>query len=350
MIMRTILKHIIISTIAFTFVFNLYAGNEQRAGQAGAPELLINPWARSTGWGEANIACVRGLEAQFLNVAGMAFTKSTELLFTRTELLQGSDISVNAFGFSQKVGETGVFGVSVIALDFDEIDVTTVFQPEGNGSTFHPQYTNIGISYAKEFSNSIYGGMTVKIISESIADLNASGVAFDAGIQYVTGKTEQIKFGITMKNVGPTMKFNGDGMSFRGQPSTGVIMTVEQRSQDFELPSLIKIGASYDLFFGLDHKLIIAANFTSNSFTRDQYHGGLQYAYKDLLILRGGYIYEEGIEDIETSATAYTGPSAGLSVQVPLNKEKGSIFSLDYSYRTTNPFNGTHSIGVRVAL
>lgn len=348
--MRTIFKNIILSAIGTTLVFSLYAGNEQRAGQAGASELLINPWARSTGWGEANTACVRGLEAQFLNVAGMAFTRKTELMFTRTELMQGSDVSVNAFGFSQKVGETGVLGVSVIAIDFSEIDVTTVFQPDGTGSTYHPQYTNIAVSYAKEFSNSIYGGMTVKIISESIADLTASGVAFDAGVQYVTGKTEQIKFGITMKNVGPTMKYNGDGMSFRGQPSTGVIMTVEQRSQDFELPSLVKIGASYDLDFGLDHKLIVAANFTSNSFTRDQYHGGLQYAYKDLLVLRGGYVYEEGITDDAERATVYTGPTAGVSIQIPLNKEIGSNFSLDYSYRTTNPFNGTHSIGVRIAL
>ena len=27
------------------------AGNPDRIGQAGATELLINPWARSSGWG-----------------------------------------------------------------------------------------------------------------------------------------------------------------------------------------------------------------------------------------------------------------------------------------------------------
>jgi len=26
------------------------AGNKDRSGQAGASELLINPWARSSGW------------------------------------------------------------------------------------------------------------------------------------------------------------------------------------------------------------------------------------------------------------------------------------------------------------
>ena len=66
---------------------------------------------------------------------------------------------------------------------------------------------NISISYAKAFSNSIYGGVSFKIISESISDISAEGVAIDAGIQYVTGKTDNIHFGIALKNVGPTMRF-----------------------------------------------------------------------------------------------------------------------------------------------
>ena len=31
------------------------AGNDERRGTAGAAELLINPWARSTGWGGVSI-------------------------------------------------------------------------------------------------------------------------------------------------------------------------------------------------------------------------------------------------------------------------------------------------------
>jgi hypothetical protein len=56
-----------------------FAGNEDRAGQAGATELLINPWTRSSGWGGINIANVRGLESQFNNVAGLAFTTKTDI-------------------------------------------------------------------------------------------------------------------------------------------------------------------------------------------------------------------------------------------------------------------------------
>lgn len=351
----------------------IYAGNDQRAGQAGASELLINPWARSSGFGGANSASIHGLEAIYLNVAGTAFTRSTELLFSHSNWLVGTDIAINSFGFSQKVGETGVLSLALMSMDFGDIQITTVDLPEGGLGTFHPHYTNINLAYAKAFSNSIYGGINFKIINESISDLSAGGVAIDAGIQYVTGfgsykigdktkrKTDNLMFGISMKNVGPTMKFKGDGMSFTGTVPAGVTMTVEQRSADFELPSLIKIGFSYKIpiVFDVDtikkernvkQELTIAGTFTSNSFIKDQYSLGLEYNFKNIIMVRAGYVYEKGLWDYETRTTAFTGPTAGLSVQIPLNKEKGSVFAIEYSYRDTDPFSGVHSIGARVTL
>jgi hypothetical protein len=67
-------------------------------------------------------------------------------------------------------------------------------------------------------------------------------------------------------------------------------------------------------------------------------------------MLRGGYTYEEGITEKSERTTAFTGPSAGFTVAVPLDKEKGSSIAIDYSYRATDPFNGTHSIGARINL
>jgi len=355
--MKKLHKYLMITVLIGLVVFplnNLIAGNEDRTGEAGASELLINPWARSSGWGDANSACIRGLEAQYLNVAGTAFTKGTELVFSRTIWLQGTDININAFGISQKLGENkGVISFGIMSMSFGEIDITTVDFPEGGGiGTFSPSLLNISISYAKAFSNSIYGGINFKIISEQISDVSAQGLAIDAGIQYVTGVDENIKFGISMKNVGPTMKYSGDGLSFRGfVPGQENSLTVEQRSASFELPSLIKIGASYDFLF-TDHTLTVAGNFTSNSFTKDQYALGLQYSWKEYLVLRGGYVYEEDLfSDFDAGrTTALTGPTAGITVQAPLNKEKGSSFSVNYSYRASDPFSGTHSIGARINL
>jgi len=341
----------VILIITLFSAMRLTAGNEDRSGQAGASELLINPWARSSGWGGANSGAVRGLESLYMNIAGTAFTKKTELIFSRTNWLQGSGVNINNFGLSQRVSETGVITFSVMSMTFGDILITTVDLPEGGIGYFSPNLMNIGISYAKAFSNSIYGGINLKIISESISDATAQGIAIDAGIQYVTGKTENVKFGISLKNVGPRMKFQGDGLSFRGFiPGNDNQFTVEQRSAEFELPSLLNIGLAYDFHLNENNTLTTAGNFTSNSFTKDQFILGLEYNFKSYLMLRAGYAYEKGIYNKADRTTAYTGPCGGFTVEIPLNKEKGSSFALDYSYRTSDPFQGTHCIGARINL
>lgn len=340
---------------------NVYAGNQDRAGQAGATELLLNPWARSSGWGGANIAGVHGLEGQFLNVAGTAFTKRTELLFAHTNYLQGSGININSFGFAQKAGASGVLALGFMSMNFGDIEVTTTEMPEGGLGTYPISFMNIGLSYAKGFTDHIFGGMCVKVINQSIPNAKAGGVALDAGIQYVAGKENNAKFGISLKNVGPKMQFRGDGLSITlPNANNNFPQTVEQRSEFFELPSQVNIGGAYDFYLAGDtsnrvHRITLAGAFVSNSFTKDGLRVGLEYGFKTYFMLRAGYGYEKGIGTDDNTQTNYRtsaqkGLSAGFTVEIPLNKEKGSSFGLDYSYRSTKPFNGTHCIGVRMNL
>jgi hypothetical protein len=351
------MKHfyrLLISSIILGFVLvpgYTYAGNKDRAGEAGAGQLLINPWARSNGLGGSNAASVRGLEAQFLNVAGIAHTRKTELIFSNTTYLKGTGTNIAAFGLTQRLGENGgVIGLSVVSFSYGDIPITTVDQPEGGIGTFSPKQSNINISYAKSFSHSIYGGINIKIVSESISNVKASTVAIDAGIQYITGKKKQMKFGVSLKNVGPNMQYSGDGLSFRGfVPGQVNAMTVNQRSASFELPSLIKLGMAYDFELAEKMKLTPSYTFTSNSFTNDQHSVGLRFSFGQILVLRAGYTFESDLFDDELRMTAHTGLAAGASVEVPINKEGGGI-SVDYAYQASNPYSGTHSIGIRIHL
>ncbi|MGE0567674.1 MAG: DUF3308 domain-containing protein, partial [Bacteroidia bacterium] len=72
-----------IGLAVFILAGSLNAGNPERSGQAGAGALLINPYSRNAGMWGANMARAKGSEAQFLNVAGTAFTRKTELMFNR---------------------------------------------------------------------------------------------------------------------------------------------------------------------------------------------------------------------------------------------------------------------------
>lgn len=376
---------------------DLFAGNHQRAGQAGASQLLVNPWARTTGWGEAGVACVTGYESMHLNVAGLAFTKKLEVGFNNSQYLVGTGLQVNAAALAIRVGENSVLGAMVNVYNWGEIEKTNENMPEGGFGTYKPGYATIGVSYAREFSNSIYGGITIKMLNEHTDNIKSSGFAIDAGIQYITGfgkykdirNRDNIHFGITMKNVGTTMKYTGDGMTFVGFSPTGTLMSVENRSQEYELPSLIKIGLSYhirlapkvdeeeDVVYS-NHNLAIALNFTSNSFTKDQFHVGIEYSFMEYLFLRAGYTYEKGLHSVNDCTTWFSGPSAGITLQAPLKKREGGksssrlsdgsspkkaiyglnttsvstrpVLAIDYSYRFTNIMGGVHTFGLRVTM
>ena len=353
--MTKLLKYTLLTAIQIGLASSAtFAGNEDRVGQAGANELLINPFARSSGMAGSNIASIKGIEAMFLNVAGTAFTKKTEFVFAHTQWLGSADININSFGFTQSVGKdkTGTIGLGIMSINYGDINRTTFDQPDGGLGTYSPSSVNIGLSYAKEFSNSIYGGVVVKAISQSISDITANGIAFDAGIQYVTGKKENLRFGISLRNIGPRMKFAGDGLSFRGSvPATGATLTVEQRAEAFEMPATLYIGAAYNVDINESQKLNFAANFQSNSFSRDNIQLGAEYQFFKMFMLRAGYSFEltsNTSTNPNIRASAFTGPTAGFTFEL-INKNKSS-FAVDYSYRITNPFGGVHSIGVRINL
>lgn len=343
--------------LIFCFLFATsaaFAGNDDKRGQAGATELLINPWARSTGMAGANTSMVTGVESMRLNVAGLSQINRTEVVFSNQNWLGGAGVSINSVGFGQKLGENGgVMGVSLMSMSFGEIIETTVELPEGTGSTISPIFFNIGLSYAKVFSNSISGGITIRVISQSIPQASAQGVCFDGGVQYKTGERDRFKFGVAMRNLGPTMRYSGDGLSFRGAPPQGggdYQLRVENRSDIFELPSLMNIGVSYDFFLGVDHTLTPAGNFVSSTFTADHIQLGLEYGFKEFFKVRAGFDYREGIFDSEERTDAYNGPAFGATIQYPFGVEKDKTFGVDFSYRTTDYFNGTTSIGLILSL
>lgn len=342
------------------------AGNPDRAGESGAYELTINPWARSAGLFGMNSSRVMGLEAERINVAGLAFTRKTEVVFARTHWVQGTDIFINTAGVAQKFGKDkkDALSFTFMAFDLGEFDRTTTSNPDpGELGTFKPQFFNMGISYARAFSSHIAAGATMRIVSEKIDDLKAFGFCVDLGIQYVTGKLDNVRFGIALRNVGTPMKYSGDGLIFRGQaPEGSYQQSQSQRTEKFELPSLLNIGMSYDLYADNlkndkdkphNHRVSVLFNFTSNSFGKDQVGGGVEYSWKEYFMVRAGYRWEKGITDDVNRTSWYRGYAGGFSAEMPLKKSKGAespSIGIDYAYLVTSPFKGTHHYGLRFNL
>ncbi|MEP7322927.1 MAG: PorV/PorQ family protein [Saprospiraceae bacterium] len=341
----------IILGLVLIVTLSTYAGNPDRQGEAGAYELTINPWARAAALHGMHTSMVYGVEAMWQNPAGLSKINKSEFMIGHMQYLRGSDISFNTFGFAQKTGKSGAFGFVLTAMDLGDIQVTTTHLPEGTGATYSPSFFNLGLSYAYTFENKVSVGILVRGISEATSDISAFGFAFDAGVQYVNGPQDNFKFGISLRNIGSPMRFGGEGLSFQSANPTGDApyeLTYDQRSAGFELPSMLNIGTSYDLNLDKRNRLSILANFTANSFSSDEIGAGLEYAFNKVFFLRGAYKYQFGKSVLERNV--YTGLSAGFGFETTFKKGGDQKLGIDYGYRATQPWSGSHNISLKISL
>lgn len=365
--MKSISKKLLLGLCTVALTLPATAGNKDRNGQAGATELLLNPWGASNGVFGLNGSFVKGIEAMKGNIAGLSFVESTEVGAAHSIYLRGSKVGINNAAIAQRLGDAGVLGVNIMSMGYGEIPITeynapgpTPTNPGEPLGTFKPQFFNVQVGFSKQFLNNVHAGVGFTFVSEQINTVRASGGCFDAGIQYNTGSRDNFHFGVALRNIGTNMRFSGSGFSGNYESPeddryTGSRLTPIEK---FEMPSYLNISAAYDFYLDEghlksedatpQHRLTVMGSFFSHSFNSDQFGGGVEYGFRELFMIRGGYRYEKNIGDKELANTFYTGFSAGATVMAPLGNNS---LAFDYAFRPTiRPSSGVHTIGLRLML
>jgi len=331
---------LLLGTVLFSEVF---AGGAKRNGTAGAQELLIPSSASGLALNGSNISSITGLDAVFYNPAGFGGTQtSTEAMFSNLTYI--ADISMSYAAVGVNFSELGSLAFSLRTLNFGDIPVTTVDNPYGTGSTYSPSFVTLGLTYANSLTDRIRVGINLKLVSEKIVRTSATGFAFDAGIQYQgLAGLDGLNFGITLKNLGPQMKFDGPDLirsASEAEAKRGTnFYTIDAAS--FELPSSLELGLSYAYNLANDYKMVVSSAFQNNNFSNDEYKLGYEFVYDDMLFLRGGYAYMGEAKDNEYQQ--FFGVTAGVGVKVNIGFE----MVVDYAYRAAKFSESNHLIGVK---
>lgn len=312
---------------------------DERAATSAASYLLLPTSARTAALGNSltgGLQGLSGIEAAASNPGALTSTTGTTALFSRTEYV--ADIGINHFGVAQPVG-AGAIALTVTSWDFGDIPLTDAeTNSDPSSLTYDASATIVGGSYARQFTDRISAGLTAKFVNEQIDDMNASSVAFDAGINYEVGESG-LQFGVSLRNFGGKMKFGGNGLrSASGNNGAPQITDAEE----FELPSLLNFGASYTRQFAGDLSASATGNFRANAYDQQQFAGGVELGYGDLVFVRGGV---DVVPDQDQ--TFYQGWNAGAGVNLDLG---GSRIVVDYAYRATDLFDGVNMFTAAVSL
>ncbi|MBM4167964.1 MAG: PorV/PorQ family protein [Ignavibacteria bacterium] len=321
----------------------------KRIGTAAASELLVPIGARDFAMGGASISTAKGVEAIHWNPAGLGrIGYSAEGMFSTMSYI--GDIGVNYGAVGAHFSGIGSIGISVKTLDFGDIKLTTHDDPEGKGGRlFSPTYATIGFTYARDLTDAISVGTSVKVISEQIDRVSATGFAIDFGVQYTgLAGVRGLGVGVAVKNIGPQMKFDGPGLLRSGTASGE--RRPEQKyvidAASFELPSLIEIGLSYGGAFEDNLKYSMNSSFTNNNLYYDEYRlgGEVGYTIEDLSLFgRAGMAMTPQAEEKEN----IFGPTFGFGIHYTMT---GMSVSLDFAYRQVEFFDANQVISVKIGF
>ena len=325
------------------------AGTVKQIGTTGASELLIPVGVRSAALGGANVAGAIGVDAIYVNPAGASvLKKNTEAVLTYQNYL--ADINIAYVSAMTSLGAFGNLGLSVRTLNFGDIAQTTWDAPEGTGTTFSPSYLTMGVTYGRRFTDRIFFGVNVNVVSEKIMSTSATGVGLDLGLQYVNDATG-LRLGVALVNFGTGMKYSGSDLEDRVQlPGTeagstpGSFQIVASSAQ---LPTQLKIGVTYDWDFNEDNLLSISGAFYNNNSFNNQYIAGLEYGFRNMLFLRGSYSVGFLESDEETKFVGMSqeymyGPAFGAGFVLGAG---GMDLRVDYTYRITEFFDDIQMFG-----
>ena len=323
------------------------AAQDDRVGTAAMEELLVPVTPRTVSLGTAltaGISDMSGIEAIQSNPAALLVSEGTTAMFSRTDYV--ADIGINYFGVGQRFGANSI-ALTLNAWDYGEIFRTTEESPDvniDNPLTYDASAFMAGATLARQFTDRIGAGLTLKALGRTIDDVNSGSIAFDAGITYVVPESG-LRFGVSLKNLGGEMNFSGTGLRrdvTQQGPNGDNDIGGEIDDLAAQLPSVLNLGAAYTRQFAGDLSVTGLANFRSNSYDLDQYSGGLEIGYANLVFARGGVNLKS---DLDQDLWQEWNVGAGLNLDVGTTALK-----VDYAYRPTDNFGGVNVFSVGVGL
>ena len=258
--------------------------------------------SRAQGMGNAFTAIPSHIDGLYYNPASSAFSSRPAMMLYHSSWLE--DISIENISFlyphvANFAFSTGLSYLHLPEIDEYEIDVTG---DAVKGGTFqiYNLISNIGVSY--QATEAFSAGIQIKYFQERIADVVASGVAFDLGVLYRL-PVEYLSLGIAVQNLGPKLKYD---------------------LYKENLPLTYRFGIAYQLPY---NPFTFAVDVVKISEEQWKIYPGLEIEVLNGLAFRGGYQFQKDI---------------GAGYNVGIGFEFLENYSLNYVYSPYGILGNTH--------
>lgn len=330
-----------------------FSQNPTRVGTTAANFLEIGFGAAGSAMGDTYVSVANDLSSAYWNPAGLAYMRQSEALFIYQPWLV--DVNSSFAGVGMVLPGVGTLALSLISMDYGEMEVTTLEMQEGTGEQFTVNDMAFSLSYGRKLVQWFAFGASAKYISSQIWHTNARAFAADMGVIIntkffsATGNRENgLNIGMSISNYGTRMRYDGidlinpidikpdEAGNFRDVPG-------QFRLQEWELPLIFRLGASLTPVMVDQHQLIVSFDALHPNNNSESVNVGAQYRFKSptfgSVFLRGGY------KALFMKDSQY-GMSLGFGIVTHLLYNTG--LKIDYAYRDVGVLGNTHSYSIGV--
>ncbi len=293
-----------------------------KVAQAGMSWLNMPVGARAAGMGYASVAVSNDASSFFWNPAGYAFSSGTNFFAHKTNWI--ADINVSSAAVSHNLGRYGIYGLNVTSVDWGVFHGTRRADNDAGyveTGTFSPASSSIGLSYAYRITNEFGVGFNVKYLHERLGSTLVGSfdspetvtarmnlVAIDFGTLYYIG-FHDLRVGMSLKNFSNEEAY---------------------RAETFPLPMTFRLGLAMDMLkltnINPMHELTLAADFIHSRDFSERVNLGVEYGFRDLLFLRGGYKFNYDIESLSIGGGVKV-EAAGVSLTIEYAHLQMDVFS-----------------------
>jgi opacity protein-like surface antigen len=264
---------------------------QDKVGTTAAPFLSIGMGARAGALGESYVAIAEGPSALYWNPAGVADMTRTGAEFSYLSWFVDSNIQQAALVIP--LAGFGNLGIHVVTLGYGEMEVTTISNPDGTGELFSPRDLSAGLSFARNLTDRFAIGGTFKLVTQRIWNSTASGAALDLGVLYRTG-FRNLRIAASMANFGQDLRLSGKDL----RVAQDIDPTIEGNNprlpanlevDPWAMPLTFRIGVAADVVSLENQRLTTTVDALHPNDNSESANFGVEYAFSELLFLRGGY-------------------------------------------------------------
>jgi opacity protein-like surface antigen len=327
-------------TILIIIAGTLFA--QTKVGSTAAPFLNIGVGPRAIAMGGAFVATANDVTSLYWNPAGASRAQSNSALFAHSRWF--ADINYNWAGAMLSLGDLGVIGLSLNYLDYGDMEITTLREPEGTGEVFNPQDLVIALTYGYNLTDRFSIGGSVKYVNQKIWNVSANAIAADIGVLFISD-IYGLRIGATITNFGSDMQLDGKDLYILTDINEQVFGNNDQilsklNTDSYPLPLTFRVGVAMDLLNFEDHRFTVAADALHPNDNAESLNIGGEYVFMNILALRGGYksLFLDNSEE---------GLTLGAGVSYDIAPNLGLFF--DYAYQDFGRLDNAQqfSLGVK---